>query len=144
MEALELKFDDTLGEIDAFRKIAKPFLSRGADAVLDRFSSSLESTRSLPPGKPVDWAIDEREPLQTRDTRGYEPGGKGAQCVLGEMTSIWTITPSDAPQRKRQLPKCFRVVGLASVRLRIARRHEETGEKSELAMWRMELGMALV
>ena len=73
--------------------------------------------------------------------RVYEPGGGGAEDVIGEITSSWAISPwTDKSLKRGTLVPIFRLTGNASIRVRILRENAVNAEVTELAMWRMELG----
>ncbi len=141
MAPLHFLFDEFLQEIDSMQRIAAPFLAAEAGAALGALRSTLKDIRTLPPNTPGVWNIPEYMPLRTSTTRGYEPGAGGAEEVVGEITSSWTISPwTDKPQKKGSLIRVFCLCGKASIRVRIVRANRTNGEPTELAMWRMELG----
>ncbi|MGH2617264.1 MAG: hypothetical protein ACRDJC_18685 [Thermomicrobiales bacterium] len=69
----------------------------------------------------------------------FEPNGKGARSVYGEITSIWQIQPVRERGREHQPAQTFMLAGKVSTRVAI--REVSRGKGSpELAMWRMEIG----
>jgi hypothetical protein len=64
---------------------------------------------------------------------------RGQHKVFGEITSTWTIAPSDPRATSRTLAKTFTVTGNASVRIRLVEPNSDSDGR-ELAMWRVELG----
>lgn len=142
MALLHFSFDEFLEEITSMQQIAAPFLAADAGAALGMLRSSLQNIRTTPPNTNGMWRIPEHTPLRTRTTRAYEPGGRGAEDVIGEITSSWEISPfSDKPVKKGMPVPVFRLTGNASIRVRILRATGVNGEApAELAMWRMELG----
>jgi hypothetical protein len=141
MALLRFSFDDFLKEIISMQDIAAPFLDASAGVALRMLRSTLENIRTTPPDKNGVWEIPEHTPLRTKTTRGYEPGGRGGEDVIGEITSRWTICPWTDRQLKKGRPvRFFCLTGNASIRVRILSANDVNGEHTELAMWRMELG----
>jgi hypothetical protein len=139
---LEFEFKEFLDEIKAIKDVAKNFLDRSANDVLDRLERNLTTIRTARRGTDgLRWEIPLSSPLKTRISQGkYEKGGReGKHDVFGEITSIWIISPSDPKATSRTLAKTFSVTGKASVRIRLVEPNSVSGDR-ELAMWRVELG----
>ncbi len=140
MPPLEFLFKDFLEEISAVAKLADEFMDPASAHVLPNLATALKniSTRNI--GVEATWAIHENAPLRTKISRGeYELEGRGAHALFAEITSIWSIAPSDPQASRRRLARTFRVTGNASARIRLIEVSAEH-DKRELAMWRMELG----
>lgn len=141
MPQLEFEFEEFLREIRAMKNVANNFLDPSAGNVLDAFARNLETIRSFPVRTPGKWEISRQFPLKTKVSDGeYEQGGRrGKHKVFGEVSCVWTITPSDPNATNRKLAKTFVVTGKASIQIRLVEL-DENFKSQELAMWRMELG----
>lgn len=139
MPQLEFQFQEVLDEVRAVQEVTAPFVEPSAAGVWGALAASLEAIRGFPQNTPAQWEIPNHSPLCTRlSVGGYEPEGLGAHNVFSEITSTWLIAPSDPQATNRRPAKTFRVVGNASVRIRL--KAVNGGHQSELAMWRAELG----
>jgi len=142
---LEFNFEEVLREIMAIKEVANNFLDRTASGVLSMLTRNLEAIRASPRGTDSLWEIPSYNPLKTKISQGqYENSSplerrRGQHKVFGEITSTWTITPSDPKATSRTLAKTFTVTGNASVRIRLIEPNSDSGGR-ELAMWRVELG----
>ena len=141
MSKLDFSFQEFLSELQAIRNIAKPFICPDSFAHgLPRLATVLRNIRSLPYQKKARWDIPDHSPLYTNVSCGsYEPDGKGGHNIIGEITSVWEVAPSDPTATNKKLAKTFRLIGNASVRIRLLEWGEQ-GLGQELGMWRMEIG----
>ena len=141
MSHLAFSFKEFLDEIQAIKEIAKPFICLDSlEHGLPRLATVLENIRSLPYETTAKWEIPNHSPLYTNISCGsYEPGSKGGHNIIGEVTSVWEVAPSDSDATNRKLAKTFQIVGNASVRIRLLEWGEQ-GPGRELGMWRMEIG----
>jgi hypothetical protein len=140
MSRLEFKFEDLMQELIAAEGTMGPFLDPSSTEILQDSRRQLERIRGLPRDTVDSWRISEERPLLTRTSLGsYEREDEGEHNVVGEVTSIWEIAPSDAHASNKRPAKTFAIWGLASVRVRL-REWTNDGFGRDLAMWRMEVG----
>lgn len=137
--ALTFSFKEFTEEIVSLEGIAGRYIARESVGVLQRLRVSLENVRSQPGSGMARWEIPENEPLRTIVSNGdYEPDGNGQDNVSAAISSVWEIEPFGNRERGGS-SKLFRLVGIASTRVRILRHTPEHLEE-EVAMWRMEVG----
>ena len=141
MSELNFSFQEFLNELQAIRQIAKPFICPDSFARgLPRLATVLQNIRSLPYQKKAIWDIPDHSPLYTNVSCGnYEPDSNGEHNIVGAITSVWEVAPSDPNATNKKLAKTFRLIGNASVRIRLLEWGEQ-GLIRELGMWRMEIG----
>jgi len=133
MSPLEFEFREVVEEIDAIWALARDFMASDADRIFGELKGSLATIQSSGSGRAWPWRIREESPLRTIASEGeYE--GKGKYVVFAELSSIWDIRPIKSP-KKSMLPKRFVLEGIASTRIRLRQKSDET----ELAMWRLEV-----
>jgi len=136
--AQQFRFEDLFKEIKSAEETMDPFLQPTATEVFADLRRQLETIRSRPFGEKARWEIAKTRPLFTRLSEGlYEPKGrKGKHKVIGEITSVWEIMPSDPKANNRTLARTFALCGLTSVRVRLL---EGSTSGQVLGEWRMEI-----
>jgi hypothetical protein len=128
-----------LEEILSFSRLADKFIAPKSKNVLSQFHGALQSYQNSGGNSNFSWEIAKSNPLATIGTKGYERGGGGGMMLAGEITSKWQIKRE--PPRKRSMPAAyFRVVGIASTKVRLRCLQADGALGDEIAMWRMELG----
>lgn len=136
--SVKFRFSEVREEIRAMSEIADGFIAPGSKLVLDRLAISLDNIRASRGAALENWGIPADAPLVTVPSEGgYEPGGGGGHVVFAELSSTWEIRCIPALKKSRE-PDYFAVEGIASTRVRVCT--EDSGERRELAMWRMEMG----
>ncbi len=138
MSQLKFDFQEMADEIRAFSGIADRFVAPASKNVLSRFAGELETYRNSNNRGEFDWKIEEAVPLRTIATTEYEPGGGGAQDIVGEITSIWSIKKVPT-ERQNIRARYFKLVGKASTRIRLKRVDDDGQPTDQIAMWRMEI-----
>ena len=133
--SLRFTFDGFRREIQSMSRISRPFMEPSADCVFGQLSNTLDQIANSRCA--ARWEAPERSPLMTRPSREYEPGGKTAFAVRGEMSWTWELTPLRLRAKSKSAHHSFDVQGIASTRIRI-RKPEADCEL--LATWKMELG----
>lgn len=140
MTELLFDFEEMITEVDAFSYLAAPFLAPETKHVLEGLKQSLNVYRDVPTVSAFDWEISLNDPLKTIvSDGGYEVGGGGQHRVFGEITAKWQIRRVPLTKR-RQRSKQFKLIGLASTRVRLLCETVGRTNPQELAMWRMEVG----
>jgi hypothetical protein len=123
--------------------LAKSFLDPSAEACLDAFSSGLDVIRSNAPrgtnsaevNRKHPWSIPDYQPLRTKRSRRYEKGKReGGLEIYGQLTAVWEIVP-DAKKTRCDRPKQFRVVGKASVLVKLV---DSTSDRA-VSEWHMDV-----
>jgi hypothetical protein len=141
MSQLEFEFQDVLNELDAFARIAEKYLRPESRQVLPQLAAELEGIRNTPTNVTHVWGIRNERPLRTTVSVGeYQPDGEGEHNVYAEITSQWEIERIKPPGKKNQPGQRFRLVGIASTRIRLLKEVNANQPSEELAMWRMEIG----
>ncbi len=132
---LRFTFDGFRRETETMSRISRRFMDPGADAVFGQLRTSLVHIANA--RRPARWEASHGSPLVTRPSSEYEPGGKTAFAVRGEVRWTWDISPLHLRAKPKSPPDAFDVNGIASTRIQI----RKTGTDSEvLATWRVELG----
>lgn len=135
---LELSFAEMERELTNMRLVARRFLEPNSfERVLPRLIDELKNTKAS--SSTHSWQIHSYDPIRTVPSNGeYESSGKG-NTVSGELTMIWEIRPIQEVGARKSVPKrSFRLVGKASVRVRILK-CADSGDSVELARWRFEI-----
>ncbi len=130
---LHFSFDMFRREIESMNQISRSFMDAGAGSIFQRLETSLEQIQS--DGCPRRWDCSEAAPLITKPSRNYEPGGKTAFAVRGEICWTWQISPIRPKGKRNKVSDAFEVNGIASAKLKI-----KNNENEILAVWRIELG----
>jgi hypothetical protein len=128
VNGLKFQYAEVSREIEALRFLARPLLDQHGDNILTTMGRELAATREL--GRPAVWSSpDYLPPLRTRPTRNYHKADahKGTE-VVGQVEFNWEIEPDG---------DAFAVCGNTSIRIRIL----DAASGSELAMWRLEMGI---
>ena len=142
MSSLEFFFQDVLDEVQAIARVANAFIQPSSAMVLDELHSSLESVRDEAGTRIVRWGIGERFPLRTIVSHGgYQANDEGEHNVFAEITSAWDIQRI-APAKRSQRAQRFRLVGLASTRVRLWQAAPGGCQGPCLGVFRMEIGDA--
>lgn len=140
VSGLRFEFQEMIAELEAFSRLAEPFLLAESRSVLSNLKQALENYRIEPTTNSRSWQISTTSSLKTISGRGYEKGGRvGKHCVYAEITSIWEIRRITG-RSVRQPAKYFELTGLASTRVRLVCEASNGGQHQEIAMWRMEVG----
>jgi hypothetical protein len=138
---LEFEFQDVINELDALTRMAEKYVRPESRLVLPQLVSELEGIRTTPTSVKHVWGIRNERPLQTTVSFGdYQPNGEGEHNVYAEITSQWEIERIKPAGKKNQPGRRFRLVGIASTRVRLLREVGVGQPPEELAMWRMEIG----
>ena len=127
MVGLQFPFDAIVAETITLQKIARQFLCRTTEYVLDDFKSNIESFESKPAG-----TLDKLRfcRLKTNSTDLYGPE------IYAAFSGIWDVISVSHP-KKSSMPKNIMFCGIASTKIELYR----TGnDKKPIAMWRLELG----
>ncbi len=122
-------------EIESMKKISRSFMDASAESIFQRLETSLKQIQS--DGCPSCWNCSEASPLITKSSKDYEPGGKTAFAVRGEICWTWQISPIRPKGKRNKGSVVFEVKGIASASLKI--RNIEA-ENKVLANWKIELG----
>jgi len=131
---LRFRFDDFKRELKTLQELGKGrFFDWSAEAIFPELDDFLGQVQRGHYFKGTRWEVKESRPLKTVATKHYEPGGGGANYVIGDVSWCWTICKS-----KEKPNQEFEVSGNASVRLRV--RLAEHPDQTEIAMWRVECG----
>ncbi|MGY4232534.1 hypothetical protein ACVIIW_001481 [Bradyrhizobium sp. USDA 4449] len=140
MSGLRFDFQKLILELEAFSRLAEPFLLSQSRPVLGSLKGFLEQYRAEPTDQKRAWQVTPAAPLLTNSGRGYEKGNKGGKhSIFGEITFIWEI--QRIPGRsKRQPAEYFELNGIASTKVRLLCESADGAEPKEIAMWRMEIG----
>lgn len=129
----ELKFTrkDLLGEVDALKKIASPFLDVQTEWRLD---DVLRQLRSAPRTTTMTWEIPRETPLMTVPSEGeYEQGARrGGHHVIGALSFAWHL---------QLIGDVVELNGNATTKLVLVDcRYGEGDRRRHLGIWRMEIG----
>ena len=108
----------------------------GAERVFSELLVKLDQIRMA--GRPARWDASVGSPLVTRPSSEYEPGGKTAFAVRGEMSWTWEISPLRPKAKPKAAPDAFDVNGIASAKIQIRKATDENADV--LATWKVELG----
>jgi hypothetical protein len=140
VSGLRFEFQEMISELEAFSRLADPFLLAESRSVLPNLKQSLENYRTEPTGNSRTWQISTTSSLKTISGTRYEKGNRaGKHCIYAEITSIWEIRR--IPGRNvRQPAKYFELIGQASTRVRLVCDPSNGDQHQEIAMWRMEIG----
>jgi hypothetical protein len=131
MSHLQFSRKDLVGEVDAIRKIANPFVDRNTSWKLDEIFRQL---RTAPRTAPLAWQIPREEPLMTVPSEGeYEQGGRrGGHHIIGCLSFSWALSLDG---------DCAELSGNATTKLVLLDcRHDEPDPRRHLGVWRMEVG----
>ena len=140
MTGLEFSFQEMITEVDSFSRLSEKFVTTESRGVLQALKRSLENYRAEPTEGSLSWQISEHLPLRTVISQGkYEKGGNGAHHLYAEISAVWEI--QRMRERKLAMPaKRFKLIGLASTRIRVLCEPLDEAPAREIAMWRMEIG----
>ena len=129
---LELRFDDLAGETKPLRDQVSHFFesSQPLDALLD----ALRILKHKQGGGPYRWEIPLTNPLRTKETDAYRTGSGHRQSVVGEISTLWSITPLGRRVRKSPILR----VENASTLVRVFELSDDQ-ERELVAEWRMEV-----
>lgn len=140
MTKLLFDFQDMSNEVDAFAKLAERYISPQSRYVLPNLRGTLDTYRNQKTDAPYDWTISQTNPLRTETSLGkYEVGGGGGLPVFAEISAKWRIQRIPLPRRPQHAER-FRLVGIASTKVRLLTPLDDGGAPQEVAMWRMEVG----
>ena len=144
---LQFRFVDSLREIEALVHIGGTFLENSAETILNQFRTNLSVYQKQPTTGSYSWQIPKTEPIFTKTSeRQYEPDSKGSLRVYAAIDGLWPVRRIPLKGKKTLLPPTYELAASASTRVRILEAPEEgvakTGEETELAMWRFEIGDA--
>jgi hypothetical protein len=135
--ALEFSFEDALNELKALDKLLAGFVRPESEPVIQQLISTLDGYRSSPSKGVVNWGIQEAFPLRTQLGSGLVQ--HNGTTVHAEITSTWDI--EKIPAKKKSIPpSLFRLVGIASTRVRLMHTPSGASAPEQLGMWRMEVG----
>ena len=134
--SLRFTFEQFRKEVDSMSRISRQFMDPGADWVFGKLLTNLRQIQAT--GRPGRWDAPEKSPLTTLPSGEYEPGGKTAFHVRGEMTWTWALSPLHLRAKPKAVPDAFDVTGIASVSIRIRKATE--CDTDVLAAWNIELG----
>ena len=151
MSGVMFTFQEMIQEIDAIRVLAKHYIDKDSSQVLDALKRSLMAIQLKESGTPFRWEIPRSTPLRTKPSKGeYEAKKSGAKpFVVGELTSLWMITPLRDGKEQKALR--FALGDVASTVVRVfdasvdaAKRSQTAGDGGEapIAEWHMEFGDA--
>lgn len=132
---LRFTFEQFHREVDAMSRISRRFMEAGADSIFRRLLTSLDQIGSA--GRPARWDAPEGSPLVTCPSSEYEPGGKTAFAVRGEICWTWAISPVRRRPKSKSPPDAFDVNGIASTKIRI---RKINANNEVLSTWKVELG----
>jgi hypothetical protein len=139
MSELRFAFREILDEVSSFAGLASDFIAPASKGVLSQFYKSLEGYRNSATQDAFDWKISESHPLTTIGTTEYEVGGGGQRLLVGQVTAKWRIKKE--PSQKKSMPSTyFKLIGIASTRIRLRCVGRDNELTDEIAMWRMEIG----
>jgi len=133
---LRFTFDQFRREVDSMRTISRQFMDRGAERVFPDLLEHLDQIRTA--GRTACWDAPLRSPLITQPSREYEPEGKTAFAVRGEISWTWEISPLRLKAKPKAAPDAFEVTGIASAKIQIRKATVENADV--LATWKVELG----
>lgn len=133
MTRFVFSFGEVGREVESFKSLARPFLDRSADRILDDLRTQLEGVRS-DRNRPNLWRIPLDQPLRTRPCEGgYQRDYKGKHNVYAAISATWEIQPHHAdPDR------LFEIIGNASCRVRLL--EDTDGETRELGRFNADIG----
>lgn len=147
MSELRFSFDEMHREVKDFYTLAKGFLDPSAEECLGAFAGRLRAIQSRTPlannppdvvNKEQPWVIPDHQPLLTKPSREFEPGGpQGNLEVVGRLTAGWWVTP-DPKANSLIIPKQFRLTGNASVRVEWV----DTATHKTLGKWHVDVADA--
>ena len=129
----ELRFSrkELVGEVEALRMIAAPFLDEQTAWRLDHVLLQL---RSAPRSTSMTWEIPRDTPLMTLPSEGeYEQKGRrGGHHLIGQLSFSWGLRLSG---------DVAELSGNATTKLVLVdQRHDEGDTRRNLGVWRMEIG----
>jgi hypothetical protein len=133
---LRFTFDLFRREVDSMSRLARPFMDPGAERVFSELLVKLDQIKMA--GRRAPWDALVGSPLVTRPSTEYEPGGKTAFAVRGEMSWTWEISPLRPKAKPKAGPVAFDVSGIASAKIQIRKATDENADV--LATWKVELG----
>jgi hypothetical protein len=129
-------------EIEAFGHIADELLAPGSRQVLRAASDELSGVSRSSTARR--WQIRPENPLVTMPSYGsYMPDEEGGPTVHGEITFAWDLKPVRPSGDTRPAPH-VQLDGVASTAIRLLRETpwSPQEERTELAVWRMEIADA--
>lgn len=139
-EALEFEFGDLYQELDAMNRLSQGLVERESSLRLAQFKAALETFQASRRVESWRWAIGRDAPIRTIVSAGeYEPNGRGGHQLQAELSAVWELQLVADRRGRRNAPRRFALVGLASTRVALV---EVSVEPSEFGTWRMEIGTA--
>ena len=127
-----------LREVDALRRCAEPFLTRGSQTVISNWTSALESFRDTQGANTTRWEIGVRSPIQTVDSVDYERGA--TRKLFATVSCVWELKKSLTTRRTntRSTDRVCSVNGLAATQITFWESAEP--EPLRMAVWTCEVG----